>query len=282
MKSEATLIGSSCDLDEIMELRIKNGRFISKFDNKEPFIVVGNKVAHDLSTQERNLQVGDLLQINNYLFQVIGILESIQSNPFVPIIIDESVITPIEGMRRLQKNSEIGILIGKSTADISNVANTLKEYLINLLNGRKFEIQIPQYLIDGLKSQTMMFSYLLAGLGSISLLLGGIGVMNVMLMNISERRKEIGIRMALGARPQDIRTLFLLEAINISTIGAVLGAFLGFIIAYTFAQIVEWQFYLDTKSFILGCGSSLLIGLFFGLYPAISAAKLQPIQLLRD
>ena len=200
----------------------------------------------------------------------------------MPIIIDESVITPIEGMRRLQKNSEIGILIGKSTADISNVANTLKEYLINLLNGRKVEIQIPQYLIDGLKSQTMMFSYLLAGLGSISLLLGGIGVMNVMLMNISERRKEIGIRMALGARPQDIRTLFLLEAINISTIGAVLGAFLGFIIAYTFAQIVEWQFYLDTKSFILGCGSSLLIGLFFGLYPAISAAKLQPIQLLRD
>ncbi|MCL6483471.1 MAG: FtsX-like permease family protein, partial [Janthinobacterium lividum] len=126
------------------------------------------------------------------------------------------------------------------------------------------------------------FSYLLAGLGGISLLVGGVGVMNVMLMNVSERRREIGVRMALGARPRDIRNLFLLETATLSVAGALLGALLGLIVSYSFTRISGWKFTLVPESLLLGCGSSLLIGLFFGLYPAISAARLQPVQALRD
>lgn len=106
--------------------------------------------------------------------------------------------------------------------------------------------------------------------------------MNVMLMNVSERRREIGVRMALGARARDIRTLFLLEATTLSVAGAVLGALLGVAVAYVFTLFSGWQFSLSLSSLPLGIGSSLLIGLFFGLYPAIAASRLSPVVALRD
>lgn len=175
-------------------------------------------------------------------------------------------------------------VVGKvlATAELPTTARALRNYLSRWANGREVEVQIPQHLLDGLKRQASTFSYLLAGLGGISLLVGGVGVMNVMLMNVSERRREIGVRMALGARPRDICNLFLLEAGTLSIIGAVLGGILGLVVAYVFTHVSGWQFSFAPESLLLGCGSSLLIGLFFGLYPAISAARLQPVQALRN
>ncbi len=106
--------------------------------------------------------------------------------------------------------------------------------------------------------------------------------MNVMLMNVTERRREIGIRIALGAKSRDIRNLFLMEAATLSIAGSVLGACFGLTIAYFFTRFSGWSFDLDPLSLPLGIGSSLIIGLFFGLYPALSAARLQPVQALRD
>ena len=152
---------------------------------------------------------------------MIGIINTLPTNALIPVAVDESVILPINGMRRLRPSPEITNVIGKvvSTADLPTTANELHRYMSERLNGRDVDVQIPQYLLDGLKRQANTFSYLLAGLGGISLLAGGVGVMNVMLMNVSERRREIGIRMALGARPRDIRDLFLLEAGILCPIG---------------------------------------------------------------
>lgn len=282
--TDANIVGSTSDLAQAFGLHLRQGRFLSDFDHRETFVVVGARVARDLGTAGSFLQVGDRLQIENYLFQVIGIAESFPANALIPVAVDESVILPIEGMRRLRPSLEIGSLIGKVTpaADLPTVATNLRNYLIKLFNGREVIVQIPQNLLDGIKHQADTFSYLLAGLGGISLLVGGVGVMNVMLMNVSERRKEIGVRMALGARPRDIRTLFLLEATSLSVAGSLLGALLGLIIAYVFTYVSGWRFSLAPESLFLGCGSSLLIGLFFGLYPAMSAARLQPAQALRD
>ena len=282
--AEATLVGTTTDLAPALGLKISEGRFLSDFDHRETFAVVGARVARDLGAKGNPLKVGDMLRIENYLFQVIGIAQSLPTSSLMPVAIDESVILPIEGMRRLRPSPEIGSVIGKvaATTDLPATAKALHNYLTRWLDGREVEVQIPQHLLDGLKRQASTFSYLLAGLGGISLLVGGVGVMNVMLMNVSERRREIGVRMALGARPRDIRNLFLLEAGTLSVVGAVLGGVLGLVVAYGFTRVSGWQFSFAPESLLLGCGSSLLIGLFFGLYPAISAARLQPVQALRN
>lgn len=137
-------------------------------------------------------------------------------------------------------------------------------------------------MIDGLERQSRTFSYLLAGLGAISLLVGGVGVMNVMLMSVSERRREIGVRLALGATRHDIRLLFLAEAGLLAIVGAALGAVSGVGVAYAFTRFSSWAFVLAPASLPLGMGTSLLTGLFFGWYPAVAASRLEPVQALRD
>ncbi|WEZ89496.1 FtsX-like permease family protein [Pseudomonas sp. NyZ480] len=130
--------------------------------------------------------------------------------------------------------------------------------------------------------QSSLFRWLLGGFAGIALLLGGVGVMNVMVMNVAERRREIGVRLALGARARDIAWLFLLEAILLTGAGASTGALVGLVGAWRFAVASGWRFTVDGSSLPLGVGSSLIVGVFFGLQPALAAARLQPVVALRD
>ncbi|OCQ53354.1 Macrolide export ATP-binding/permease protein MacB [Photorhabdus australis subsp. thailandensis] len=276
---DTNITGTSPDLVKVLNLQIEQGRFLSGYDRQTTYTVVGANIA-----KQSKIQVGSQLQIGDYLFEVIGILSVQGVNPLLPVPIDDSVILPIEGMRRLRPAPEIGSIIAKThdTTTLNSDATLLRHYLISLSKGRNVEVQIPQQLLDGLTRQTKTFSYLLAGLGGISLLVGGVGVMNVMLMNVSERRREIGVRMALGARPIDIGVLFMLEAATLAIAGAIVGSLLGVAVGYLFVKFSGWVFTLSPFSVPLGIVSSLVIGLFFGINPALAAAKLQPIEALRD
>lgn len=281
---QTTIVATTPNLARVINLHMAAGRFLSEFDTKNAFAVVGAKVAENLGTEGRPLTVGDRLQIGPYLFDVIGIAQARGSDALVPVTADQSIIIPINALRRLRPAPEIGSIVAKAdpSTDLTLVARKLQDYLQNLFAGRAVDVQIPEQLLESMKHQANTFSYLLAGLGGISLLVGGVGVMNVMLMNVAERRREIGVRLALGARARDIRDLFLLEAATLSVAGALVGALLGTLSAYAFSRYSGWGFTLAPHALPLGIGTSLVAGLFFGIYPAISASRLQPVEALRD
>ncbi|HHA0036899.1 TPA: ABC transporter permease [Yersinia enterocolitica] len=167
--------------------------------------------------------------------------------------------------------------------DQQHIASELQQYLAALLSDRDIATHIPQQLLAGMAQQSRMFAGLLAGLGGISLLVGGVGVMNVMLMNVSQRKREIGVRMSLGARASDIANLFLFESITLTLAGAAIGALCGTSAAWLFVYFSGWAaFSLSPLSLPLGIVSSVLTGLFFGIYPALTASRLQPAKALRD
>lgn len=121
---------------------------------------------------------------------------------------------------------------------------------------------------------------ILGGVGAISLLVGGVGIMNILLVSVTKRTREIGIRMAIGARPQDIRTQFLVESILISFLGGLIGLGFGWLAAWLGSLLGDWPFIISIYPALLACGFSLLIGVTFGLYPALRAARLDPVEAL--
>ncbi|ERO60069.1 ABC transporter permease [Pseudomonas piscis] len=282
--ANASLVGATTGLAAAMRLHLREGRFLSDFDQGETYAVVGHQIAQTLGTPGQPLRPGDRIRINDYLFLVIGILQSQPNAVLVPVQANESVFLPLSGMRRIFASPQISNVVTRATPgqDMEQVAAAMTQALKTILRGRDVEVQVPQQIIDGMTRQSRTFGYLLMALGGISLVGGGVGVMNVMLMNVSERRREIGIRMALGARQRDIRNLFLLEAVTLTAVGALSGAVLGLTSAFIYAKMSSWHFSLATSSLPLGIGSTLLVGLFFGLYPAVSASKLQPVEALRD
>jgi putative ABC transport system permease protein len=273
------VVGTLAELAPVLELRMAQGRFLTPYDLQSTYAVLGATAARQLGAS-----LGDRLQLGSYLFEVVGIMQERGQNPLLPLPVDESILLPIEGMRRLIPSPEIGSVVARSQVgeSLPQQADALHRYLSSLVPGREVQVQIPQQLLAGLARQSRSFTWLLAGLGAVALLVGGVGVMNVMIMNVSERRREIGVRMALGARPQDIGRLFLLEATLLVVVGALAGAIVGLAAAGVFVLFSGWTFTLSPLSLPLGIGSSLLVGLFFGLHPALTAARLEPARALRD
>lgn len=282
--TNAGLIGSTPGLKDAMRLALREGRFLSEFDSGETYAVVGDQIAQALSMPGDPLRLGDRVRVNDYLFLIIGILQNQPRSMLIPVQTNESLFIPAAGMRRIYSSPQIGSVVLRATPgqDMERIASDATKALSAQLMDHTVEIQIPQQMIDGMTRQSRTFAYLLLALGAISLVGGGVGVMNVMLMNVSERRREIGIRMALGARQRDIRNLFLLEAVTLTAVGALCGAVMGMGAAYLYAWLSGWQFSLAVSALPLGVGSTLLVGLFFGIYPAISASRLQPVEALRD
>ncbi|KRP61356.1 ABC transporter permease [Pseudomonas trivialis] len=282
--ANANLVGTTPGIHEAMRLVLREGRFLSPFDANETYAVIGDQVAQALGAPGDPLRLGDRVRIHDYLFLIVGILHNQPRAMLMPVQANESLFIPAEGMRRIYANPQIGNVIIRAAPgqDMERIAREAAAALQRQLTDHSVDMTVPQQMIDGMTRQSRTFAYLLLALGAISLVGGGVGVMNVMLMNVSQRRREIGIRMALGARQRDIRNLFLLEAVTLTAVGAVCGAVLGMTAAWLYAWLSGWVFSLAVAALPLGVGSTLLVGLFFGIYPAVSASRLQPVEALRD
>ncbi|MGM3162621.1 ABC transporter permease [Dickeya undicola] len=273
------VIGSTPDLMPLLELTLTQGRAFSRYDSRSTYSIISAELASRLA----GTSSARALQLGRYAFDVIGILKPTTASVGGQTI-DHVVLVPIETITRISPFATTDLLYIQvtSTALLTPVVNAIRPWLEQMLPTRTIQVQIQQQLIDSVAKQNATFRYLLVALAAVALLMGGIGVMNVMVMSVSTRRHEIGLRQAIGARSLDIGVLFLLEAALLSLPGAVLGCVAGALLAWGYTRYVDWPLMADPWVFPLAIGSALMLAVFFGLKPSLTAARLSPAEALRE
>lgn len=276
---EVMLAGSTAHLAEVLDLEAGQGRLLSRYDDQAAHLLLGASLARQL-----RVRVGDRVQLGSYLYDVVGVLGGRGYNPMLPVNFDDAVWMPLAGMHRLSPAPQVGTLVARGEAGmgLTQVGASLSHFLQARLPGHEVDVQLPRQMLESMAGQSRMMSWMLASTAAIALVLGGVGVMNVMVMNVAQRRREIGVRVALGARGRDIAWLFLLEALLLGAAGALLGVVFGLAAAWLFALAAGWRFALHVGSLPASMGASLALALLFGLQPALAAARLQPVLALRD
>ena len=280
---DARAVGVEPAVTSILKLPIRRGRFLHALDTAENVVVLGHAVATSLGDRGIAVEPGEWVRINTYLFRVAGVLQPAEASMISPVLTDHSVFMPFAALARVVQSSNVSTVLARvlPPLDSSEGASRVFEGLSHAFKTRRVEMTVPQQMIDAMARQNKTFEYLLLALGVITLVGAGVAVMNVMYMNVCERRNEIGLRMAIGARGQDIRNLFLIEALALSAMGALSGACLGIVLAWLYAVISQWTFELSMVSIPLGVGSTLLVGVLSGLKPALAASRLTPVEALR-
>lgn len=280
---DARAVGVEPAVTSILKLPIRRGRFLHALDTAENVVVLGHAVATSLGDRGIAVEPGEWVRINTYLFRVAGVLQPAEASMISPVLTDHSVFMPFAALARVAQSSNVSTVLARvlPPLDSSEGASRVFEGLSHAFKTRRVEMTVPQQMIDAMARQNNTFEYLLLALGVITLVGAGVAVMNVMYMNVCERRNEIGLRMAIGARGQDIRNLFLIEALALSAMGALSGACVGIVLAWLYAVISQWTFELSMVSIPLGVGSTLLVGVLSGLKPALAASRLTPVEALR-
>ncbi len=273
------IFGVEANYPKIISVKLTNGRFFKESEQQaaKRVAVIGLTVKSNLFAQGQVLNQS--IDVAGQKYTVIGILESRGS--IFGMDQDNSIYVPITTAQRQFGIERLNtIYIGANNPDnVSNVQKKATTILKKRLTEDDFTIQSQAQALSTISQITGVLTLALGGIAAISLLVGGIGIMNIMLVSVTERTREIGLRKAVGARPSDIRNQFLIEAIILSGFGGVIGILLGIIFAFIigrfFTTTVPWW------SILLSFGFSTLVGVVFGVAPAIRAAKLDPIEALR-
>ena len=288
-----SIYGSSEKIPEIFDADPVEGIFFSEDDVKgsASVVVIGSKVNDKLFPSGGGL--GRRIKIKDHSFKVIAILPSKSASSVINF--DDGVIVPYT----TSQNYLFGIkYFNRILIDVDTEANILQTVqdvtdtvrrTHNITDPAKddFSIVNQKDLADKLGVITSALTYFLAAVAAISLLVGGIGIMNIMLVSVTERTREIGLRKAVGATTRNILTQFLFESVMLTMLGGIIGVFIGTLLSFLVSLILSkviglgWQFVFPLGGAILGIGVSTAIGLTFGIYPASQAAKKSPIEALR-
>lgn len=278
------IIGADESLQHLIHIDLAAGHFVSFVDSFEHYCVIGDGLAKQLKQATPDNLLGQQMRIGKSLYTIIGIAKPWKENGFFNEDINQAAIIPIAGMALINKDTKINnaVLLLKTDIHIDAVIEKIKRLLAKEAPKLSVFVRSAKQIIASMESQGHIFTLLLAIIGGVSLLVGGIGVMNVMLVSVSERRKEIGIRKAVGAKNSEIQSLFLVESIMLSLLGGVFGVIIGLIFTWIVAYFSHWPFYVYLMPPLAGFAVSVLTGIFFGFYPARRAALLEPIVSLRN
>ena len=273
----------------------QDGRFIHALDEDRAVAVLGATVAQSLFGTEN--PIGRMLPIQisgqKVGFQVIGVMAERGVVGYQDL--DNMVYIPLSTALRLSGSRQFTSYVAQAASEgaVEQAASEIEAILDRMIAASRtsqgtrarsrtpYDVRVQKEAIQTYEESVGTMTLILGGVGAISLLVGGIGIMNILLVSVTERTREIGIRMAIGARPRDVRTQFLIEAVLTSSIGGVLGLGFGWLCAWLGSLFADWPFVVSVYPALLACGFSLLIGLTFGLYPALRAAQLDPVVALR-
>lgn len=284
--------GAEVDWPLIRSWNLEKGVFFTDSDNRSAakVCVIGKTIEDELFLGED--PIGKTIRIKNIPFRVIGVLES-KGGSLMGSDQDDVVVAPYETVRKRlsgARSTNIGMIM---VAAVSNeqvelaqeelTALLRQRHKINKAAGQEddFMIRSQTEMLEQAEMQSKTLSVLLWSIAGVSLLVGGIGIMNIMLVSVTERTREIGVRMAIGAKGRDIRSQFLIEALVLSLSGGIFGIGLGLTIQKAVAGFGGWPVSLQPEAVILAFVFSAIVGVFFGFYPAQKASRLDPIEALR-
>jgi len=287
--------GVSPNYQQVANLRVTSGRFFDadEDDRAAPVCVLGQAAKTNLFGPQE--AVGQYVKVNEQWLHVVGVaapqLTAQTQVPGMPTTdLNNLIYVPLTGaLSRLEDNmswvkDEIdGIYMQlEPTNDSLNTSEIVRGLLnVSHKNAGDFRVVVPAELLAEQKRTQSIFDIVMVAIASISLLVGGIGIMNIMLASILERTREIGVRRAIGARQSDIIRQFLIEAVLISFVGGVMGIAFGFAMSRLIALLASWSTIVTVSSILLAFLVSVSVGLIFGIYPAVKAARLDPVEAIR-
>ncbi|HPD95122.1 MAG TPA: ABC transporter permease [Tenuifilaceae bacterium] len=281
--------GVSSQYLTIRKLSIKEGSIFSEKDvlRAGKVCVLGQTVIENLFPDGTS-PIGKTIRFNKIPFKVIGVLSEKGENTFGQDQ-DDIILAPYTTIqKRVMATTWLQSIFASATSELTSdkalteITSALrKSHKLKDADDDDFEVRSQSELISTFSSVTNMLTILLAAIASISLVVGGIGIMNIMFVSVTERTREIGLRMAIGGREIDIMLQFLIEAVMISVAGGFLGIMLGFIASFGVSSILGWPVAITSASIIISFMVCVVTGVFFGWYPARKASYLDPIEALR-
>ena len=289
VNTNARLSGTTYEYPKIFNYKLALGRFFSETEDSERkrLVVLGSDIPQRLDKQPADL-VGKMLAVNGQPFEIIGIFESIgggfgnnnpDSSAFIPLRTAEQRVFGKKNVDNISVRVKTDASPERAMVDIERVLR--RDHKIMPGRANDFAIVDRREFLTTQQQAQQTFTILLASIAGVSLLVGGIGIMNIMLVSVTERTREIGIRMALGATRFSILLQFLVESVTLCLLGGLLGIGLGSGAASTLSRLAGWQVFVSPASVGLAVGFSVGVGLFFGIWPARRAARLDPIEALR-
>ncbi len=281
---QASIVATASGYENIFNHTIAEGRFLiaEDVDSYRKVVVLGSAVAEELFSNENPLGKKIIVQMGQgrFIFEVVGVLESKGQVMFFNF--DNQVYIPVTTMMKRMTGSKY---VDSYSAQAMDSEEAIKQ--VEFLLSKKLEdpdlynVTSQEEILETIQQVSSTMILMLAGIAGISLLVGGIGIMNIMLVSVTERTREIGTRKALGAKKKDILIQFIIEALVMSLVGGTVGLILGWGVSVLVSRYGGWTPTLSTFSVVIGIGFSSAVGLIFGIYPAMKAAKLNPVEALR-
>lgn len=280
--------GVSADYLSIRAWALESGEFFTDRDiiARAKVCVIGSEIVKNLYPNED--PVGKQIRIKNVPFKIIGVLKSKgqtsvgTSNDDIILAPSKTVLDRLSGGRFISSIQASAVSSAKNEAAQAELRSIMREsHGLSQGDDDDFSIKDQSDIAEAQTETARVLTYLLASVAGVSLLVGGIGIMNIMLVSVTERTREIGIRLSVGARASDILRQFLAEAIVLSFSGGVIGVLLSFLITYLINEYTSQTAYIKPQIILLAFGFAVFIGVFFGFYPARKASELNPIDALR-
>ena len=290
---DISILGTTPGFPSVRDIDVADGRYFTtkEIDRKQKVIVLGYDIAAELFGETD--PIGQVVTVGTTKLTVIGVMDEkglvgttdYDSYIFMPITVVFQKFTPSMFARFMGDSIRMIYVEVDPDQNIDDIITQIELLLVKrhelTLDTADFTVTTQQDIISTRESTTAAFRSLLAWVAGVSLIVGGIGIMNIMLVSVTERTREIGIRQAVGATPDDIRLQFLTEALMLSVVGGLIGIIVGVGGAYIFGALSDMRTVVKLDSILLAFSSAAIVGAFFGYYPANQAAQLDPIEALR-